>query len=127
MTQRQLIVAGRNDCGQCILPVAGTIDVPTFAPLDWLDDDGLVLRAAGGDGFTLLLDDKAHVHAVGNNYWGQLGRGAQRRCHRGRRGAEAAAAAGHGWRCSGREQHVGCSCVDGSGTGHEAQALAERG
>ena len=75
MTQRQLIVADRNHKGQCILPVVQSIDVPALASTDWLDDDRLVLRAAGGDGVTLLLDDKAHVHAVGGNYFGQLGRG----------------------------------------------------
>ena len=74
MAQRQLIVAGPNHSGQCFLPVAQSIDVPTLASLDWLDD-GLVLRAAGGYAFTLLLDDKAHVHAMGYNYNGRLGRG----------------------------------------------------
>ena len=72
MTQRQLIVAGRNHFDQSILPVAQSIDVPTLASTDWLDDDRLVLRAAGGMSFTLLLDDKAHVHAVGCNDYGQL-------------------------------------------------------
>ena len=75
MTQRQLTVAGANHSGQCILPIAHSIDVPTLASLDWLDDDRLVLRAAGGGNFTLLLDDKAHVHAVGHNDCGELGRG----------------------------------------------------
>ena len=56
MTQRQLIVAGKNGCGQCILPVAQNIGVSTLAPLDWLDDDCLVLRAAGGNVVTLLLE-----------------------------------------------------------------------
>ena len=75
MSQRQLIVAGWNNsgpCGQCILPVARSIVEPTLAPLDWLDDGHLVLQAAGGYEFTLLLDDKAHVHAVGCNDYGQL-------------------------------------------------------
>ena len=48
MTQRQLIVAGLNNYGQCIHPVAQSISVPTFASLDWLEDGRLVLRAAGG-------------------------------------------------------------------------------
>ena len=42
---------------------------------EWLDGDRRVLRAAGGYDFMLLLDDKAHVYAVGSNSWGRLGRG----------------------------------------------------
>ena len=38
MTQRQLIVAGPNNYGQCMLPAADNIDLMTLAPLDWLDD-----------------------------------------------------------------------------------------
>ena len=71
-----LIVAGDNFRGACFLPDAGgTIDVPTPASLEWLAKGRLVVRMTAGLWLTVLLDDKACVHAVGSNYVGQLGRG----------------------------------------------------
>ena len=72
----QLAFAGQNGRGECLLPRAGdTVATPTLAPLAWLDDERRVLRAAGGNRFTLLLDDHGCVYAAGANMNGQLGPG----------------------------------------------------
>ena len=80
MTDRQLIVAGVGNIRECPVPFANTRDArsivaPTLASLDWLDDDRHILRAAASWGVTVLLDDHAHVFAVGRNGLAQLGRG----------------------------------------------------
>ena len=72
MADRQIIVSGANGNGQCLLPVAQNIAVPTLASLDWLDGDRHVVRVAAGNGFTVVLDDQAHVYAAGANGYGTL-------------------------------------------------------
>ena len=70
----QVFVFGLNDCGQCLLPGTG-IALPTAALLDWLPDGKRVLKVVVGGYFTLLLADDNLLFAVGNNQYGQLGRG----------------------------------------------------
>jgi len=72
---RQVFVIGNNRLGQCIFPAAGNIAVPAAAPRDWLSDGTLVLKMAVGNALTLLLADDNQLFALGNNEYGQLGRG----------------------------------------------------
>jgi hypothetical protein len=74
MALPQVLFIGNNNRGQCFLP-DGIITVPTAAPRDWLSDGTLVLKTVAGYEFTLLLADDNQLFAVGNNVYGQLGRG----------------------------------------------------
>ena len=74
MAPPQVFFIGNNNRGQCFLP-DGTITVPTAAPRDWLSDGTLVLKMAVGNALTLQLADDNLLFAVGNNEYGQLGRG----------------------------------------------------
>ena len=74
MALLQVFFIGNNNRGQCFLP-DGIITVPTAAPRDWLPDGKHVLKMAVGYALTLLLADDNLLFAVGNNEYGQLGRG----------------------------------------------------
>jgi len=75
---KQVFFIGNNSHGQCIVsqPQRNTcIAVPAAAPRDWLSDGNHVLRTVVGYLLTLLLADDNQLFAVGNNAFGQLGRG----------------------------------------------------
>ena len=79
MDQRpHLIVSGHNYSGECTLPEGAAetfIGVPTNAPLGWLAGGARVVQVALGYAYTLLLADDNRLYAVGDNDYGQLGRG----------------------------------------------------
>ena len=75
MAAERLVTAGYNANGQCLVEGAREIGVPTIVPLESLTDGKLVLRAATGSAFTLLLDSDGEVWGVGSNGSGQLGDG----------------------------------------------------
>ena len=74
----RLFTTGLNDDGACLVPAlrdyhTTILDVPTIAPLETLPDGKLVVRAATGGRFTLLLDSDAGVWSAGCDDDGQLG------------------------------------------------------
>lgn len=73
MSDAQLVFIGSNKLAQCLLPNPKIL-TPTVAPLGMLPASSRVQQVAAGKLHTLFLADN-QLFAVGNNKYGQLGRG----------------------------------------------------